>query len=72
VGIPTQLIEGVRLRVSGAEMAEKVGDGPAVVTIALRAERRPERIDGTVDDESRPMWEASVSGAVHDESHGRG
>ena len=72
VGLPAQLIEGVHLRVSGAEIAEEVADGPAVVTIAFQAERRAERIDGAVEDGSQRMWEARASGAVHDMSLGRG
>ena len=34
VGLPSQLLEGVHLGVSGAEIAEEVADAPAVVTNA--------------------------------------
>ena len=35
---------------SGAEIAEEVADGPAVVTSGFGTERRAERIDRAVED----------------------
>jgi hypothetical protein len=55
VGLASQLLEGVHLGVSGAEIAEEVADGAAVVTIAFGAECRAERIDGAVEDGSQRM-----------------
>jgi hypothetical protein len=72
VGIPSQLLEGVYLRVGGTEIAEEVAHGPAVVTMAFRTERRADRIDGAVEEGGQGMEEWGVSGAVHEESLGRG
>jgi len=72
VRIPSQLLEGVHLGVSGAEIAEKVADGPTVVTMAFQAESGAERIDGVVEDGGQRMEERRVSAAVHEESLGRG
>jgi len=56
VGLAAQLIKGGHFRVSGAEIAEEIAHGPAVLTSAFQAERRPERIDGAVEDGSQRMW----------------
>jgi len=57
VGLAAQLVEGVHLRVMGAEIAEEVADGPAVVLNGVGAERRSEGIDRAVEDGSQRMWE---------------
>ena len=72
VGLTAQLIEGVHRRVSGAEIAQEVAHGPAVVANGVRAERRAEGIDRAVEDGGQRMLERRASGAVHEESLGRG
>jgi len=57
VGLPAQLVQRVHLRVMGAEIAEEVADGPAVVLNGVGAERRSEGIDRAVEDGSQRMWE---------------
>src|SRR4029077_14231206 len=72
VRIPSQLLEGVHLGVSGAEIAEEVPHDPTVVTMAFGAQRRAERIDGAVEDGGQRMQERGAPGAIHEESLGRG
>src|SRR5664279_852410 len=67
VRIPSQLLEGVHLGVSGAEIAEEVTHGPTVVTMAFGAERRAERIDGAVEDGGQRMQERGMPDAIHAE-----
>jgi alpha-D-ribose 1-methylphosphonate 5-triphosphate synthase subunit PhnG len=50
VRLPAQLIKGGHFRVSGTEIAKEIAHRPAVLTMAFRAERRAERIDGAVKD----------------------
>ena len=66
------MLEGGHLGVSGTEIAEEVAHGPAVVTMAFRTERGADRIDGALEDGGQRMEEWRVSGAIHEESLGRG
>jgi len=72
VGLPAQLVQGVHRGVSGAEIAQEVADGAAVVTSGVGAERRAEGIDRAVEDRSQRMMERQASRAVHEESLGTG
>ena len=60
------------MRVMGAEIAEEVTDGPAVVLNGVGAERRSEGIDRAVEDGSQRMWEGKASRAAHDDTLGTG
>ena len=55
VRIPSHLLEGVHLGVSGAEIAKEVTHDPTVVTMAFGAQRHAERIDGAVEDGGQRM-----------------
>jgi hypothetical protein len=72
MGLTAQLIEGVHRRVSSAEIAQEVAHGSAVVAKGVRVERRVEGIDRVVEDSSQRMLERRASGALHEESLGRG
>ena len=57
MGLTAQLVQGVHLGVMGAEIAEEVADGAAVVTSSVGAERRTEGIDRAIEERSQGMRE---------------
>jgi hypothetical protein len=52
MGFTAQLVQGIHLGVMGAEIAEEVADGAAIVTRSAEAERRTEGIDRTIEERS--------------------
>jgi hypothetical protein len=57
MGLTAQLVQGVHLGVMGAEIAEEVADGAAVVTRSTGAERRTEGINRAIEERSQGMRE---------------
>jgi cysteine synthase len=57
MGLTAQLVQGVHLRVMGAEIAEEVADGAAVVTSSVGTERRTEGINRAIEERSQEMRE---------------
>jgi hypothetical protein len=57
MGFTAQLVQGVDLGVMGAEIAEELADGAAVVIRSAGAERRTEGIDGAIEERSQGMRE---------------
>ncbi|MGH9400757.1 MAG: hypothetical protein ACRD2P_01470 [Terriglobia bacterium] len=57
MGLTAQLVQGVHLGVIGAEMTQKVADGPAVMTSGVGTERSAEGIDSALEDRSQTMGE---------------
>ena len=72
VEFPAQLVQALHLRMISAEIAQEVAGSPALVTSGFGTERRPERIDRTIEDRSQRMLERGTSRAVHEEAFGRG
>ena len=63
VWIAAQLIERAYLGMNGAEVGQKLADGPAVVASRFRIQRRAEGVDGAVQDRSQRMGERRTSRA---------
>jgi hypothetical protein len=57
MGFTAQLVQGVHLGVMGAEIAEEVADGAAVVTSSAGAERNTEGINRAIEERSQGMRE---------------
>ena len=57
MGLTAQWVQGVHLGVMGAEIAQEVADGAAVVTRSAEAERRSEGIDRAIEERSQGMRE---------------
>ena len=57
---------------SGAEIGQKLVNGPAVVTSRLGMQRNAEGVDGAVQDSGQWMEEPRASRAVHEEITGSG
>jgi hypothetical protein len=72
VGFTAQLLQTLDLGMSRAEIAQKVADGPAVLTNGLIAECDAERIDRVVEQKCQGMLEWRTSQAAHEVVTGRG
>jgi len=75
VGITTQLVQALHLRMIGAEIAQEVASRSAVTTSRVGTERNSEGINRAVEERSQSprMLERRTSRAVHEEeAFGRG
>ena len=72
VWLATQMVHGVHIGMTGAEIGQEVAGCSTVVTGSVRSEGSAEGVDSAVEDGSQLMLEWRASCAVHDEVTGSG